>query len=394
MLRHGTLSSTRPKASSRTADLIERHIRPSVPSCGTRSLPTRSSPRCVPGATPRSRRAPWRPKGAGSPGWDRRPSFLASRGSWRARCTTCAGVGSRRGWSTAIPISSMPATARASSSCGSRARRTRRLRVREAASSRPWRRRAMPPKRRSAKAASRRLGRLLAEGVTTIEIKSGYGLRTDAELKQLRVARRIGESAPVTVRTTFLGAHAVPPEFKGRQEEYVALVCGEMLPAVAEAGLADAVDAFCEGIAFSPAQTARVFEACAVARPAGEAARRPAVRSRAGLRSPRRSARCRRITSSIPARRGVRAMADAGTVAVLLPGAFYFLREKKVPPMRSAPRSRRADRGVALTATRLIPAQLDSAGDEYRLHVVPPDARRGARGGDAATRHARSGCSR
>ena len=183
-------------------------------------------------------------------------------------------------------------------------------------------------------AASRRLGRLLAEGVTTIEIKSGYGLRTDAELKQLRVARRIGESAPVTVRTTFLGAHAVPPEFKGRQEEYVALVCGEMLPAVAEAGLADAVDAFCEGIAFSPAQTARVFErARSLGLPVKLHADQLSDLGGAALaaRFGALSADHLEHTSAS----GVRAMADAGTVAVLLPGAFYFLRDTKAPPVQA-----------------------------------------------------------
>jgi imidazolonepropionase len=183
-------------------------------------------------------------------------------------------------------------------------------------------------------AASRRLGRLLAEGVTTIEIKSGYGLRTDAELKQLRVARRIGESAPVTVRTTFLGAHAVPPEFKGRQEEYVALVCGEMLPAVAEAGLADAVDAFCEGIAFSPAQTARVFErARSLGLPVKLHADQLSDLGGAALaaRFGALSADHLEHTSAS----GVRAMADAGTIAVLLPGAFYFLRDTKAPPVQA-----------------------------------------------------------
>ena len=109
--------------------------------------------------------------------------------------------------------------------------------------------------------ADRRLAALMAEGVTTVEIKSGYGLEQQAELKQLRVARRIGRERPVTVRTTFLGAHAVPPEYKGRSGDYTALVAGPLLNAVAAEGLADAVDVFCEGIAFSPDEMKTVFEA-------------------------------------------------------------------------------------------------------------------------------------
>jgi imidazolonepropionase len=179
-----------------------------------------------------------------------------------------------------------------------------------------------------------RLERLLAEGVTTIEIKSGYGLRTDAELKQLRVARRLGGSAPVTVRTTFLGAHAVPPELKGRTDDYVALVCDEMLPAAAAAGLADAVDAFCEGIAFSPEQTSRVFErAKSLVLPVKLHADQLSDLGGAALaaRFGALSADHLEYTSEA----GVRAMAGAGTVAVLLPGAFYFLRETKLPPVQA-----------------------------------------------------------
>jgi imidazolonepropionase len=182
--------------------------------------------------------------------------------------------------------------------------------------------------------SSRRLERLLGEGVTTIEIKSGYGLRTDAELKQLRVARRLGESAPVAVRATFLGAHAVPPELEGRTDDYVALVCDEMLPAVAAAGLADAVDAFCEGIAFSPEQTSRVFErAQSLGLPVKLHADQLSDLGGAALaaRFGALSADHLEYTSEA----GVRAMAQAGTVAVLLPGAFYFLRETKLPPVQA-----------------------------------------------------------
>ncbi len=181
--------------------------------------------------------------------------------------------------------------------------------------------------------ASRRLRRLLDEGVTTIEIKSGYGLRTDAELKQLRAARRLGAAAPVTVRTTFLGAHALPPEHRGRADDYVALVCDEMLPAVAGARLADAVDAFCEGIGFSPQQTARVFErARALGLPVKLHADQLSDLGGAALaaRFGALSADHLEYTSEA----GVRAMAATGTVAVLLPGAFYFLRETKLPPVQ------------------------------------------------------------
>jgi imidazolonepropionase len=181
--------------------------------------------------------------------------------------------------------------------------------------------------------ASRRLKHLLDEGVTTIEIKSGYGLRTDTELKQLRVARLLGAAAPVTVRTTFLGAHAVPLEYKGRADEYLDLVCDEMLPAAASAGLADAVDAFCEGIGFSPEQTSRVFEhARALGLPVKLHADQLSDLGGAALaaRFDALSADHLEYTSEA----GVRTMAGAGTVAVLLPGAFYFLRETKLPPVQ------------------------------------------------------------
>jgi imidazolonepropionase len=181
--------------------------------------------------------------------------------------------------------------------------------------------------------ASRRLKRLLDEGVTTIEIKSGYGLRTDAELKQLRVARLLGAAAPVTVRTTFLGAHTVPPEYRGRADEYVDLVCDEMLPAAATAGLADAVDAFCEGIGFSPEQTSRVFgRARALGLPVKLHADQLSDLGGAAL-----AARCGALSADhleYTSEAGVRAMAGAGTVAVLLPGPFYFLRETKLPPVQ------------------------------------------------------------
>ena len=180
--------------------------------------------------------------------------------------------------------------------------------------------------------ADKRLAALMAEGVTTVEIKSGYGLEQQAELKQLRVARRIGRERPVTVRTTFLGAHAVPPEFKGRSGDYTALVAGPLLDAVAAEGLADAVDAFCEGIAFSPDETKAVFEAAK--------AKGLAIKVHAEQLSNLHGARLAAEMGALSAdhleyldKDGAIAMAKAGTVAVVLPGAFYFLRETQKPPI-------------------------------------------------------------
>lgn len=180
--------------------------------------------------------------------------------------------------------------------------------------------------------ADKRLAALMAEGITTVEIKSGYGLEQQAELKQLRVARRIGRERPVTVRTTFLGAHAVPPEYKGRSGDYTALVAGPLLDAVAAEGLADAVDAFCEGIAFSPEETRTVFEAAK--------AKGLAIKLHAEQLSNLHGAKLAAEMGALSADHleyldedGVIAMAKAGTVAVVLPGAFYFLRETQKPPI-------------------------------------------------------------
>ena len=180
--------------------------------------------------------------------------------------------------------------------------------------------------------SSRRLQALMAEGVTTVEIKSGYGLDVENELRCLRIAQSLGAEGGVCIVTTLLGAHAVPPEFAGRPDAYLELVCNEMIPKAAAAGLATAVDAFCERIAFSSAQTARVFEA----------ARRNGLRvklhadqlSDAGgaalaARYDAVSADHLEYASGV----GIAALAKAGTVAVLLPGAFYFLRETRLPPI-------------------------------------------------------------
>lgn len=180
--------------------------------------------------------------------------------------------------------------------------------------------------------ADRRLAELIREGVTTVEIKSGYGLDIESEAKVLRVARRIGRERPVTVRTTLLGAHAVPPDYKGRSGDYAALVAGPMLDAVAAEGLADAVDVFCEGIAFSPEETRLVFAAAK--------AKGLAIKIHAEQLSNLGGAKLAAEMGALSADHlehldedGVSAMAKAGTVAVVLPGAFYFLRETVKPPI-------------------------------------------------------------
>lgn len=177
-----------------------------------------------------------------------------------------------------------------------------------------------------------RLDALLAEGVTTIEIKSGYGLDLDNEAKSLRAARRLGDERPVTVRTTFLGAHALPPEANGDKDAYIDLVAKQMLPVIAAEGLADAVDGFCEGIAFSPEQMARVFDA---ARAHGLPVKLHADQL-SNLHGAALAARYNGLSAEhleYTDEDGAAAMAKAGTVAVILPGAFYFIRETKKPPL-------------------------------------------------------------
>ncbi len=173
---------------------------------------------------------------------------------------------------------------------------------------------------------------LMAEGVTTIEIKSGYGLDTANEAKMLRVARRVGNTLSINVRTSFLGAHALPPEYEGRADDYIDAVCTEMLPAIAGQGLADAVDAFCEGIGFSREQTRRVFDA---ARAHGLPVKLHAEQL-SNLRGAVLAAEFAALSADHLEHldgEGVAAMAQAGTVAVLLPGAYYFLRETRAPPV-------------------------------------------------------------
>lgn len=183
-------------------------------------------------------------------------------------------------------------------------------------------------------AAVPRLRALLAEGVTCVEIKSGYGLTTADELKMLRAARRLGEQLPVEVSPTLLAAHAVPPEFAGRSDNYVVLIVEDMIPVAARGGLAETVDVFCETIAFSPAQCDRVFTAAEQ----HQLAVKGHVEQLSNLHGAELVARHGGWSADhleYADEAGVAALARAGTVAVLLPGAFYFLREKQKPPVEA-----------------------------------------------------------
>ncbi|MBR7801281.1 imidazolonepropionase [Undibacterium fentianense] len=172
----------------------------------------------------------------------------------------------------------------------------------------------------------------LREGVTTLEMKSGYGLDTPTEVKILRVARQIQHDLPVRVTTTFLGAHALPPEFAGRADDYIEEVCERMLPNIMAQGLADAVDVFCEKIGFTPAQTERVFQAARKhGLPVKLHAEQLSDQGGAAL-----TARYQGLSADhleYLSDSGIAAMKEHGTVAVLLPGAFYYLRETKYPPL-------------------------------------------------------------
>lgn len=177
-----------------------------------------------------------------------------------------------------------------------------------------------------------RLKQLMAEGVTTVEIKSGYGLDLENERKLLRAARQIGSQWPITVRTSFLGAHAMPPGGSVSRAAYIGSVAGQMLPMLAAEGLADAVDGFCEGIGFSPDEIATVFDA---ARKAGLPVKLHADQL-SDLGGAALAARYGALSADhleYTNEDGAAALAQAGTVAVILPGAFYFLRETKAPPI-------------------------------------------------------------
>ncbi|KKO17531.1 MULTISPECIES: imidazolonepropionase [Pseudomonas] len=180
--------------------------------------------------------------------------------------------------------------------------------------------------------ARQRVQALMRDGVTTIEIKSGYGLDLANERKMLRVARRLADELPLAVRATCLAAHALPPEYVGRADDYIAHICDEMLPALAAEGLVDAVDAFCEHLAFSPTQVERLF---IKARELGLPVKLHAEQL-SSLHGSSLAARYHALSADhleFMTEEDAMAMAKAGTVAVLLPGAFYFLRETQLPPM-------------------------------------------------------------
>lgn len=177
-----------------------------------------------------------------------------------------------------------------------------------------------------------RLDALIAEGVTTVEVKSGYGLDLASEQKSLRAARRLGRERAVSVTTTFLGAHALPPEAGGDKDAFISKVADEMLPAIAGEGLADAVDAFCEDIAFSPAQTAQVFDSAQrYGLPVKLHADQLSNLGGAALAARYGALSADHLEHADEA--GAAAMARAGTVAVMLPGAYYFIRETQKPPI-------------------------------------------------------------
>ena len=225
-----------------------------------------------------------------------------------------------------------------------------------------------------------RLAAMAAEGVTTVEIKSGYGLETSAELMQLRVARELSAELDVGVRTTLLAAHALPSEFTGRADAYIDYVCRDTIPAAARAGLADAVDAYCENIGFTVEQVARVF---AAARAHGLRAKLHADQlsdmggAAAAAAASALSADHLEYTSDA----GVAALAGAGTVAVLLPGAFYALRETVVPPIAAfrregVPMAIATDCNPGTSPTTSLPLMLNMACTLFGLS--PEEALAGA----------------
>lgn len=226
--------------------------------------------------------------------------------------------------------------------------------------------------------AARRLATLRAGGVTTVEIKSGYGLSFDDEAKCLRVARRLGREG-VTVRTTSLAAHALPPEFEGRADDYIAAVC-EWLPKWHAEGLVDAVDAFCERIAFSTAQVERVFEtAKSLGLPVKLHAEQLSDSGGAELAARFKALSCDHLEHLSAA--GVAAMRTAGTVAMLLPGAFHFLRETVLPPVAALREAGvtmavSTDHNPGTSPTLSLPLMIHLACVDFRL--TPEEAVRGA----------------
>ncbi|WP_203322142.1 imidazolonepropionase [Pseudoxanthomonas beigongshangi] len=220
---------------------------------------------------------------------------------------------------------------------------------------------------------------LLADGVTTLEIKSGYGLDLANERKMLRVARRIGEQLGITVRTTFLGAHALPPEYSGRADAYIDAVC-EWLPQLHAEGLVDAVDAFCERIAFDAAQTRRVFEAArALGLPVKLHADQLSDGHGAALVAEFDGLSADHVEYT--SEDSVRAMAGHGTVAVLLPGAFHVLRETRLPPLEAfrahgVPMAVATDCNPGTAPLQSLRLAMSLACTHFRL--TPEEALRGA----------------
>ncbi|NQD38798.1 imidazolonepropionase [Permianibacter sp. IMCC34836] len=227
--------------------------------------------------------------------------------------------------------------------------------------------------------AATRANRLMREGVTTVEIKSGYGLDQDSELKLLRVATRLGRELPLTVQRTFLGAHALPPEFAGRPDDYIDFLCQTLLPLVVSEQLADAVDVFCEGIGFNLEQSRKMLVA---AKAAGLA-----IKIHAEQLSDLKGARLAAALGALsvdhieyldPA--DVPALTGSGTAAVLLPGAFYYLRETKLPPIASlrehgVPMALATDSNPGTSPTHSLLLMLNMACTLFRL--TPLEALRG-----------------
>lgn len=232
--------------------------------------------------------------------------------------------------------------------------------------------------------AAPRLAALLAEGVCAIEIKSGYGLSLNDERKQLRVARQLGEAFGVLVRTTFLGAHALPPEYAGRSQDYIAHLCEEMMPALAGEGLIDAVDVFCESIGFSLAETEQVFQAARrLDLPVKLHAEQLSDMGGSELAARYGALSCDHIEHLSAA--GIAAMKNAGTVAVLLPGAYYFLRDTHLPPIQAlraagVPMAVATDHNPGTSPTLSLLLMLNMASTLF--HLTVPEALAGV------TRHA------
>lgn len=219
--------------------------------------------------------------------------------------------------------------------------------------------------------SARRLHAMIDHGVTTVEIKSGYGLSLPAELKSLRVARRLGAELAVQVRTTLLCAHAVPPEFAGRADDYVSHCVEHIIPEVARLNLADAVDAFCENIGFTPAQTRRIFEAArAYGLPVKLHADQLSNQGGAALAAEFGALSADHLEHTDEA--GVAALARAGTVAVMLPGAYYFLRDTQPPPIallrrHRVPMALATDCNPGTSPTTHLPLMLNMACVLFRM---------------------------